>query len=67
MPLKKNDVGVPMSQVIRERVKAANRRFFANDNIAEFIQPGEREALLKEVEGKVQSLLESLEIGRAHV
>ena len=62
MPLKKNDVGVPMSQVIRERVKAANRRFFANDNIAEFIQPGEREALLKEVEGKVQSLLESLVI-----
>ena len=62
MPLKKNDAGVPMSQVIRERVKAANRRFFANDNIAEFIQPGEREALLKEVEGKVQSLLESLVI-----
>ena len=62
MPLKKNDAGVPMSQVIRERVKAANRRFFANDNIAEFIQPGEREELLREVEGKVRSLLESLVI-----
>ncbi len=59
---KKEDAGVPVSQVIRERVKAANKRFFANDNIAEFIEPGERDLLLKEVEGKVQSLLESLVI-----
>ncbi len=62
MPPKKDDAGVPMSQVIRERVKAANRRFFANDNIAEFIQPGEMDALRAEVEGKVKSLLESLVI-----
>jgi len=56
------DTGKPMSQVIRERVKAANRRFFANDNIAEFLQPGDREALIDEVEGKIESLLESLVI-----
>ena len=62
MPSKPKDAGVPVSQVIRKRVQAANRRFFANDNIAEFIQPGEREALLEEVEKKVQSLLESLVI-----
>ena len=62
MPPAKKDLGIPMSQVIRERIKAANRRFFANDNIAEFIQPGEREALLLEVEGKVRALLESLVI-----
>jgi GTP cyclohydrolase IA len=64
-PAKKNptaDQGVPMSQVIRERVKAANQRFFANDNIAEFLEPGDKEALLEEVEKKVQSLLESLVI-----
>lgn len=62
MPPAKKDLGIPMSQVIRERIKAANKRFFANDNIAEFIQPGEREALLLEVEGKVKALLESLVI-----
>ena len=62
MPPKPKDQGVPMSQVIRERIKAADRRFFANDNIAEFMRPGEREKLLEEVEKKVQSLLESLVI-----
>lgn len=62
MPPKPKDQGVPMSQVIRERIKAANKRFFANDNIAEFMLPGEREKLLEEVEKKVQGLLESLVI-----
>ena len=62
MPPKPKDQGVPMSQVIRERIKAADKRFFANDNIAEFMRPGEREKLLEEVEKKVQSLLESLVI-----
>ena len=62
MPSKPKDLGVPMSQVIRKRIQAADKRFFANDNIAEFIRPGEREALLEEVEAKVRSLLESLVI-----
>jgi len=62
MPSKPKESGVPVSQVIRKRVQAANKRFFANDNIAEFIQPGEREKLLEEVEKKVLSLLESLVI-----
>ena len=35
------DEGVPVSIKIRERIKAAQRRFHANDNIAEFIEPGE--------------------------
>ncbi len=62
MPKPRSDAGVPVSQIIRERIKAANRRFFANDNIAEFVRPGEREKLLAEVEGKVKDLLESLVI-----
>ena len=48
------DQGVPISVKIRERVKAAKQRFHANDNIAEFIQPGELEALLDEVEDKMR-------------
>jgi len=56
------DQGVPMSVKIRERVKAAKQRFHANDNIAAFIQPGEIEALLDEVEEKMKLVLDSLVI-----
>jgi len=58
-----DDTGRPMSQVIRERIRDAGRRFHANDNISEFIHSEvEREALRKEVETRVQALLESLVI-----
>ena len=57
-----DDVGVPMSVRIRERIKAAQKRFHANDNIAEFIEPGELEKLLDEVQGKLSGVLESLVI-----
>jgi GTP cyclohydrolase I len=57
-----SDQGVPMSVKIRERVLASKQRFHANDNIAEFIQPGELEALLDEVEAKMKGVLESLVI-----
>ena len=56
------DQGVPISVKIRERVLASKQRFHANDNIAEFIQPGELEALLDEVEDKLKAVLESLVI-----
>ena len=56
------DVGTPVSVKIRERIRAARRRFHANDNIAEFIQPGELEALLDEVESKMKGVLASLVI-----
>ena len=55
--------GRPMSEVVRERIKAAGRRFHANDNIAEFIRTDEERALLKdEVAGHVEALLRSLVI-----
>ena len=56
------DEGVPVSVRIRERLLAARKRFHANDNIAEFIEPGELEALLDEVEGQMQGVLDSLVI-----
>jgi GTP cyclohydrolase I len=56
------DEGVPVSVKIRERVLAAKKRFHANDNISEFIEPGELEALLDEVKGKMQGVLDSLVI-----
>jgi len=60
------DDGVPVSVRIRERLLAARKRFYANDNIADFIRPGELEQLLDEVEHKMQAVLDSLVIDTAH-
>ncbi|HTN12681.1 MAG TPA: GTP cyclohydrolase I [Acetobacteraceae bacterium] len=52
----------PASARIRARIRRAGRRFNANDNIADFLLPGDLEALLDEVAGKMQGVLESLVI-----
>ena len=56
------DEGTPVSVKIRERIKAARKRFNANDNIADFIEPGELEKMLDEVTVKMQGVLDSLVI-----
>ncbi len=56
------DQGTPVSVKIRERLVAARKRFNANDNIADFIEPGELERLLDEVEEKMKGVLSSLVI-----
>ena len=56
------DEGTPVSVKIRERLVAARKRFHSNDNIADFVQPGEIEALLDEVEIKMRGVLDSLVI-----
>ena len=61
-----SDEGTPVSVKIRERVRAARKRFHANDNIADFIEPGELERLLDEVTEKMQGVLDSLVIDTAH-
>ncbi len=65
-PAPQTDEGVPLSVRIRQRVTAAGRRFHANDNIAEFIEPGELERLLDEVQHKMQGVLDSLIIDTAN-
>ena len=63
-----SDEGTPVSVRIRERLPAARRRFNANDNIADFIEPGELEKLLDEVTAKMEGVLDSMVIdtGRDH-
>ena len=56
------DEGTPVSVKIRERIKAARKRFNANDNIADFIEPGDLEKMLDEVTVKMQGVLDSLVI-----
>ena len=58
----KEDSGLPLSVVIRRRIEAQKARFHANDNIAQFIRPGELEGLVSEVAEKMQAVLESLVI-----
>ena len=60
------DEGTPVSVKIRERIQAARKRFNANDNIARFIEPGELEVLLDEVEEKMKGVLSSLVIDTEH-
>ena len=66
IPPDASDEGTPVSVKIRERIAAARKRFNANDNIAEFIQPGELEQLLDEVEAKMQGVLDSMVIDTQH-
>jgi GTP cyclohydrolase IA len=60
------DHGTPVSQKIRERLNASKHRYNANDNIADFIQAGELDALLSEVSSKMQGVLDSLVIDTEH-
>ncbi len=52
----------PVSTRIRERITSARQRFHANDNIAAYLEPGDLDALIDEVEGKMKGVLESLVI-----
>jgi GTP cyclohydrolase I len=53
---------VPVSEKIRRRLQRSARRFHANDNIAEAIEPGEIDQLIDEVAARMQDVLESLVI-----
>jgi len=55
-----------VSTRIRDRLKAKGQRFYANDNISAFIEPGEMDALVKEVCDKMTGVLESLVIDIEH-
>lgn len=47
---------------IRQRIKAAGARFHSNDNISDFMQPGDTDALLDELTSKFQGVLDTLVI-----
>jgi GTP cyclohydrolase IA len=57
-----DNMGVPLSIKIRERLQTANKRFYANDNISEFVSEEEIAGLQAEVEEKMRGVLQSLVI-----
>jgi len=62
IPPPPDEAHLPVSTRVRARIQAARQRFHANDNIANFLLPGELEELLAEVEGKMKGVLDSLVI-----
>ncbi len=49
-----------VSEIIRERIQSSGARFHANDNISDYIMPGELTTLEKEVATRVRELLKTL-------
>jgi GTP cyclohydrolase IA len=58
----RGSVPASISDKIRERIEQAHGQYFANDNIADFIEDGELDDLISEVAGRMQGVLESLVI-----
>jgi len=56
----KEEDGKPLSQVIRNRLKQDNKRFWAGDNISEYISDVEKETLINEATGAFEQVLDSL-------
>ncbi len=56
--------GRPLSQVIRDRLKNDNKRFWAGDNISEYISDVEKDTLIDEAAGAFEQVLDSLLIDR---
>ena len=58
------DNSLNLSQVIRKRLKDAGARYWAGDNISEFITDKEKDMLVDELTGKFEGVLDSLVIDR---
>ena len=54
------DNSMNLSQVIRKRLKDADKRFWAGDNISEYITEKEKDMLVDELTGKFEGVLQSL-------
>lgn len=52
------------SKTIKDRIEAAGARYWAGDNISEFIQEGEKQKLIDELTTKFEDVLDSLVIDR---
>jgi GTP cyclohydrolase I len=58
------DNSLNLSQVIRKRLKDADKRYWAGDNISEYITDKEKDLLVDELTSKFEGVLDSLIIDR---
>lgn len=60
----KNSTPTPVSQVIRERMQGDGKRYWAGDNISDYVNETERQQLVDEATAKFESLLDTMLIDR---
>jgi GTP cyclohydrolase IA len=53
-----------LSQAIRERMRAGNKRFWAGDNVSDYITPWDKEMLINEATEAFEQVLDTLLIDR---
>ena len=53
------------SDVVRQRIKEAGGRFYASDNISNYLEEGDKEGLIEELTEKFEGVLDSLVIDRS--
>jgi GTP cyclohydrolase I len=53
-----------ISKIIKQRLDEAGKRYWAGDNISDYIEPGERDELIDELNAKFDAVLDSLVIDR---
>ena len=58
------DNSLNLSQVIRKRLKDSGKRYWAGDNISDYITDKEKDLLVDELTGKFEGVLDSLIIDR---
>lgn len=61
-----NDAGRPLSVVIRERMIKDNKRFWAGDNISDYVSERDKEQLIKEATTAFEKVLDTLLIDRTY-
>jgi len=58
------DEGRPLSQILRERMKRENKRFWAGDNISDYVSESDKNILIKEATEAFEKVLDTLLIDR---
>ena len=53
-----------VSDIIRQRLEKDGKRYWAGDNISEYVTDGDRQALIEELKEKFEGVLDSLLIDR---
>ena len=62
MDIKYEDTNV--SELIKERISDDNARFWAGDNISQYLEEGDKQKLIDELTPKFESVIDSLVIDR---
>jgi GTP cyclohydrolase I len=62
MDIKYEDIDV--SELIKERIKDDNARYWAGDNISQYLEEGDKQKLIEELTPKFEAVLDSLVIDR---